>query len=313
MRPVGTRSAPEECGHQYPEAGGEDAERAIPAHVASCPAWAGDIRRSESGSCRSSFTSRMMGGSVVSAREDGASRDAARPLLQEHRLRKGVHERSLAGRNRASLGATHLRKEPRAGGLHRPRGPRSGPAEQPPRARSSTDGGERSGGGRVEDGGLVPGRPSGRFIGREPVRSDFGEPHGGRPGPTTDRGPRARTEPTAPAWERRGNTPDPSKARAPGDRAGPPGRWTCAGDQAVEPVVVEEPVGLRGHQMVAAGLGRSGAARPWARSNTSAPVPHRASRSNGIDLMIPLQLRPPKGRLPAEDDRPRDPPCVKCE
>ena len=74
VRPVQTRSAPEECGNQDPEAGGEDAERAIPAHVAPALGGPGIFECRESGSCRSSFTSRMrmMDGTWVSALRDGA-------------------------------------------------------------------------------------------------------------------------------------------------------------------------------------------------------------------------------------------------
>ena len=217
----GSRSADEEGGGQQDEAGGEEAERAVPARVVSAPARAGHNRMR-----------RRVVPVIAHLRNDGWDRglcawDGAR------------HLKYGASSVRPTAGAS-----PRWGrGAVRPMG-----------------WGERSGGGRVEDRGLVPGGPCGRFIGHEAGWGGDGQPQdgaqchpliraartggggGGRPWNST-RAAGARTRP---------GTPRTGVGRLVRERGG-----RAAGDQVVKAVEIEQSVRLRRHRVVAAGPGGS--------------------------------------------------------
>jgi hypothetical protein len=151
--------------------------------------------------------------------------------------------------------------------------------------------GERSGGGRVEDRGLVPCGPCGRFIGHEAGR--------GGDGPAQDG---AQSHPLIGAARTRGGRGEGpgNAARASGARTPPgtlgtglgrivPSRVVCAyrggaaRDQVVEAVEVQQPVGLRGDQMVAAGTGRSrrGKAVDQEQHKCPGPPPRQSLERNG--------------------------------
>ena len=131
----------------------------------------------------------------------------------------------------------------------------------------------------MEDGRLVPGRPGGRFIGRVPERSGLGEPQEVAKGhPVIGAGGSGRGRRHGP-WDALGT---------PGTRAGRPGtgltrrvlarfarecRGRAAGDQVIQPVMVESPVGLRGDQMVASRLGRSGRGKAVGQEQHQCPPP----------------------------------------
>jgi hypothetical protein len=117
----------------------------------------------------------------------------------------------------------------------------------------------------MEDRGLVPGGPDGRFVGHEASGRGDGRARDG-----ARRGPLVLAD-----WTRRGHRGGPrDAARAAGARTwrGTPGtlliraspvgairedRGRAAGDQVVEPVESQESVRLRGHQVVATGPGRT--------------------------------------------------------
>jgi hypothetical protein len=133
---------------------------------------------------------------------------------------------------------------------------------------------ERSGGGRMEDGGLVPDGPSGRFIGHEAGRGCDGR-----------RQDRSQRDPLVGAGGtrrgRRGGQRNAARATGARTRPGSPGTGLAgivreqggrARDQIIEPVEIELPVGSRGHQMVAPGPGGS------RRAETVGQEQHECSR-----------------------------------
>ena len=158
-------------------------------------------------------------------------------------------------------------------------------AVAPPRwARGPTDEGERSGGGRMEDGGSVPDGPIGRFIGQE-----WGRGRGDRARYGPERDPLIR-----PGGTGRGSGQGPgdaalaagARARAGSRPAGllpsrtfREGRGQVAGDQVIQPVVGEQPLGPRRDEVVGA-RGPGGLRRSKALHQEQQQRPHAPSRQS---------------------------------
>ena len=160
--------------------------------------------------------------------------------------------------------------------------------------------GERSGGGRVEDRGLVPFGPCRRLIGHEAGWGCDGQAqdapkaiHWSGPlelGVTVERGRGTPLE-----------HPEPEQR---------PGRWGPGrpARTAIEPPVIRSSRRLKSSRRsdcevtgwLQPARAAPGVPRLWARSSTSAPVPHRISRSGRMNLITtptsPLRGNSPVGR-----------------
>ena len=136
------------------------------------------------------------------------------------------------------------------------------------------------------------------------------------PGPIparpTDRGRRSSARPSRRAAGRCSSSRGPNTAGEPGDRAG----------RRRPPAVRDEPV-IRSSSRLKSSRRSDcevtrwlqpahadrGAPRPWARSSTSAPIPHRNSRSEPPMDLITTSTSPPRG-IPVRGDRPQGQPSA---